>query len=456
LTSDLRRRLEARDRTLWPEGDLAASRLGWLDLPRAMLDQARTLESFAASIDQDTIVLVGMGGATLAGTVLASVRDELGGAEPGRRVVVCDTTDPFTVAALPLDGAFIVVASKSGTTLETDALFASCRERVADPARYAVLTDPGTPLELQAGELGIRHVFENRPEVAGRYSALSYFGLVPAALMGYDIGELCERALDTDREEAVSTGSELGRAARAGRDKITIVLDAPIRSFGLWAEQLIAESTGKQGRGCVPVPTSDDERGDDRHFVEVKLDEAGALGAEFFRFELAVAIAGHELEIDPFDEADLAESKTNTRELLDALPLPALSASAPEDAMALIAAEVHEGDYVALQAYLPFGQDEQLELLRRKVRDANGGMAVTAGYGPRFLHSTGQLHKQGPNSVVAVQLVRDTPSGNLPVPGEAYDFSSLIGAQSTDDHDSLLAHGRRVIRVELDELSEIR
>lgn len=457
MTSDLRRRLEARDHTLWPDGNVAASRLGWLDTPRRMLDQARTLKSFAASIDQDTLVLLGMGGSSLGPAVLASVRDELAGSSsPGRRVVVCDTTDPSTVAALPLEDAFIVVASKSGTTLETSMLFSYARSRVADPARYAVVTDPGSPLEVHAGELGIRHVFENPPEVGGRYSVLSYFGLVPAALMGYDVAELCERALDTDREEAVSMGEDMGRAALAGRDKTTVVLDAPVRAFGLWVEQLIAESTGKQGRGCVPVPTADDERGDDRHFVGVKLEEPGALGAEFFRFELAVAIAGHALEIDPFDEPDVAESKANTAEILDALPLPALHASAPEDAMSLIAAEAHEGDYVSLQAYLPFGQDAELEALRRRVRDANEGMAVTAGYGPRFLHSTGQLHKGGPNSLVAVQLVRSRSSGDLAIPGEPYDFSTLIRAQAIGDHRSLIARGRRVIRVELDELSEIR
>jgi glucose-6-phosphate isomerase/transaldolase/glucose-6-phosphate isomerase len=169
-----------------------------------------------------------------------------------------------------------------------------------------------------------------------------------------------------------------------------------------------------------------------------------------------VAIAGHALEIDPFDEPDVAESKANTAEILDALPLPALHASAPEDAMSLIAAEAHEGDYVSLQAYLPFGQDAELEALRRRVRDANEGMAVTAGYGPRFLHSTGQLHKGGPNSLVAVQLVRSRSSGDLAIPGEPYDFSTLIRAQAIGDHRSLIARGRRVIRVELDELSEIR
>jgi len=455
LKSELLRRLDARDAALWPEGNVSPNRLGWLDAPRRMLDKARTLASFAASVDQDTVVLLGMGGSSLGPAVLAAVRDELGG-PPGRGLLVCDTTDPATIEALPLEDAFMIVSSKSGTTLEPNVLFSYARSRVADASRYAVVTDPGTRMAAQADELGIRNVFENQPDIGGRYSVLSHFGLVPAALMGYDVAELCERALDADREEAVALGQAMGQAALEGRDKTTIVVDEPIRSFGLWVEQLIAESTGKQGRGCVPVPTTEDERGEDRHLVGVSIDTAGALGAEFLRFELAVAITGHVLEIDPFDEPNVAESKANTLRVLGALPLPKLEASAPGDAMSLISAQVRPHDYVSLQAYLPFGQDDALEALRRKVRDANDGMAVTAGYGPRFLHSTGQLHKGGPNSVVAVQLVRSTPSAQLAIPGESYDFATLIGAQSIGDNESLAAHGRRVIRVELDELSEIR
>ncbi|MGA3216742.1 MAG: glucose-6-phosphate isomerase [Acidimicrobiales bacterium] len=453
MTSELLRRLEARDRTLWPEGNVSPNRLGWLDMPRRMLDEARRLASFAASIDQEIVVLLGMGGSSLGPAVLAAVGENFG--RSSRRVVVCDTTDPATVAALPLEDAFIIVSSKSGTTLEPNVLFSYARSRVSDPARYAVITDPGTPLGAEAGGLGIRHLFENQPDIGGRYSVLSYFGLVPAALMGYDVAELCERALDADREEAVALGDDMGRAALKGRDKTTIVVDEKIRSFGLWVEQLIAESTGKQGRGCVPVPTTENEQGDDRHVIGVFLDGPGALGSEFFRFELAIAAAGHALDVDPFDEPNVAESKANTLRVLGALPLPSLAASSPEDMMALIAAQLRPHDYVSLQAYLPFGQDDELEALRRKVRDANGQIAVTAGYGPRFLHSTGQLHKGGPNSIVAVQLVRSTPSGELAIPGEPYDFATLISAQSIGDHDSLVAHDRRVIRVELDDLSEI-
>ncbi|MGA3352165.1 MAG: glucose-6-phosphate isomerase [Acidimicrobiales bacterium] len=454
MISGVLKRLEARDRTLWPEGNVSPNRLGWLDMPRHMLDESRRLASFAASIDQDTIVLLGMGGSSLGPAVLAAVRDNLGG-QTGRSVVVCDTTDPATVAALPLEQAFIIVSSKSGTTLEPNVLFSYARSRVSDPARYGVITDPGTPLGTEASELGIRHIFENQPDIGGRYSVLSYFGLVPAALMGYEVAELCERALDVDREEAVALGEAMGRAALEGRDKTTIVVGERVRSFGLWVEQLIAESTGKLGRGCVPVPTTEDERGEDRHVIGVSLDGPGALGAEFFRFELAVAIAGHALDLDPFDEPNVAESKANTFGVLGALPLPSLASCPAEEAMSLISAAVRPHDYVSLQVYLPYGQDDALEALRRKVRDANDQMAVTAGYGPRFLHSTGQLHKGGPNSIVAVQLVRSSPSAELAIPGERYDFGTLISAQSIGDHDSLVAHDRRVIRVELDDLAEI-
>jgi len=455
MKSTLLTRLEAGDKTLWPDNNVSTNRLGWLGSPREMLDEARTLASFAESIDQGTVVLLGMGGSSLGPQVLASVRDAL--SDHGqRRMVVCDTTDPATVKGLPLEDAFIIVSSKSGTTLEPNVLFSYALSRVKDPARYAIITDPSTPLAQRASELGIRHRFENRPDIGGRYSVLSYFGLVPAALMGYDVGELCERALDVDRGEAVALGEDMGRAALEGRDKTTIVVDEATRSFGLWAEQLIAESTGKLGRGCIPVPTCDTETGDDRHHIRVEIAAPAELAAEFFRFELAVAIAGHALDVDPFDEPNVAESKANTVRQLSELPLTHRDSIPPEQALAAITRTVGRGDYVSLQAYLPYGNDTELEALRRRVRDENGQIAVTAGYGPRFLHSTGQLHKGGPASLVAVQLVRSTPSAEVAIPAEPYDFATLIAAQAIGDYDSLIAHDRRTIRVELDHLSELR
>ena len=440
MTSELLRRLEARDHTLWPEGNVAQNRLGWLDMPRHMLDEARTLKSFADSVDQDTIVLLGMGGSSLGPAVLAAVRDRLSGFA-GRRVVVCDTTDPSTVAALPLEDAFIIVSSKSGTTLEPNVLFSYARSRMADPSRYAVVTDPGTPLSREAGELGIRHVFENQPDIGGRYSVLSYFGLVPAALMGYDVAELCERALDADREEAVSLGEEMGAQASPGATRPPSSSANETRSFGLWVEQLIAESTGKQGRGCVPVPTTDPETGDDRHVIDVSISEPGALGAEFFRFELAVAIAGHALAIDPFDEPNVAESKANTLRVLGALPLPVSR---------LLRARGHDGAHHRRRCVptttcpcRPTCPTARTTSSRRCV--AACGTRTARWPSPpatarRFLHSTGQLHKGGPNSVIAVQLVPSRPSAELSIPGEPYDFSTLINAQSIGDHESLVTH----------------
>ena len=247
----------------------------------------------------------------------------------------------------------------------------------------------------------------------------------------------------------------MGEAVREGRDKVTIKVPPPFAAFGLWVEQLIAESTGKSGTGCVPVPTTEVEVGRDRFEVAVHMGRAVELGGEFFRWELATATAGHVLGIDPFNEPNVAESKANTARVLDSLPLPEPAALMPDQVLSALEATVRPGDYVSLQAYQPYGHPEALESLRRRVRDRLGGIAVTAGYGPRFLHSTGQLHKGGPDSLVAVQLVRSAPSADLPIPGFPFDFGTLIAAQSIGDHQSLEAHGRRVLRVVVDDLEHI-
>ncbi|HYA69466.1 MAG TPA: hypothetical protein VED63_12105, partial [Acidimicrobiales bacterium] len=327
--------------------------------------------------------------------------------------------------------------------------------RMADPSRYAAITDPGTPLAALAAERGFRRCFENPPDIGGRYSVLSYFGMVPAALIGYDVDALCARALDTDLDEAAGLGMAMGEAAQAGLDKVTIDVPEAFASFGLWVEQLIAESTGKHGKGCVPVPTVDPEDGPDRHVVPLHFNEPLDLGEQFFRWEVATAICGHVMGIDPFDEPNVAESKRNTNEVLASLPLPEMDASDPSGALSWLENQFAEGDYVSIQAYLPFGQDDALEALRRKVRDRLGGAAVTAGYGPRFLHSTGQLHKGGPNTVVALQIVSRSPAPVVPIPGKPYDFATLIAAQAIGDHRSLLSHGRRVLRIAVDDLRQV-
>jgi hypothetical protein len=447
--SDLWDRLRSRDTTLWPDGNVAANRLGWLESPATMRDGAGDLVAWAAGIDAERIFLLGMGGSSLGPEVLRA-------AVGSKRLVVLDTTDPATIAAAPIDEhSFFLVSSKSGTTLEVNTLFSYAWDRVPDGSRYAAITDPGTPLAALAAEHGFNRTFLNPPDIGGRYSVLSYFGLVPAALLGYDIAALCDSALDADPEAAVEFGLDLAAQQRAGRDKVTIVPPAAFAGFGLWAEQLIAESTGKHGTGLIPVPTLERETGDDRHLVSLDVAEPIGLGAEFFRWEIATAIVGHALGIDPFDEPNVTESKQNTARVLDNLPLPAVPARGGDEVGGWLAASTKTGDYVSLQAYMPYGQDDALEALRRRVRDALGGMATTAGYGPRFLHSTGQLHKGGPNSVVAVQLVRRTPSAAVPIPGYGYDFGTLITAQSIGDHQSLVDHGRRVLRVAIDELQEV-
>ena len=440
--------LRAGDSSLWPEGNVAANRLGWLEVPRRMEAEAPDLARWAAGIDQQTVVLLGMGGSSLGPVVL-----EAGAA--GRRLVVCDTTHPATVGSIDFSDAFVLVSSKSGTTLEPNVLLAHAWAQLPDPSRYAVITDPGTPLAQLAAERGFARCFENPPDIGGRYSVLSYFGMVPAALLGYDVAALCRRALDVDALEAVALGMTLGEEARVGRDKVTVVVPEAFAAFGLWVEQLIAESTGKRGTGCVPVPTTVPEDGADRHVVPVHLGEPADVAEQFYRWELAVAVCGHVLGIDPFDEPNVAESKQNTNEMLAALPVPEVEAVAPDAVLDWLESTVRPGDYVSLQAYLPFGHDAPLEGLRRAVRDRLGGMAVTAGYGPRFLHSTGQLHKGGPDTVVAVQIVSRTPGPEVPIPGKDYDFGTLIAAQAAGDHRSLLAHGRRVTRVAVDELAEI-
>jgi glucose-6-phosphate isomerase/transaldolase/glucose-6-phosphate isomerase len=447
--ASLLERLQARDTSLWPSPNVADDRLGWLDAPKQMLERhADDLQSWAATIDAPKIVLIGMGGSSLGPEVLRS----FAGSD---RLVVLDTTDPRTIASVELDDAFFLVSSKSGGTLEVQTLLAHAWSKVPDGNRYAAITDPNTALGDLARERSFARVFENPADIGGRYSVLSLFGLVPAALLGYDLRALLQRAIDVDADEAVALGDAMGHAALAGQDKVTIRTAPEAAAFGLWVEQLIAESTGKHGKGCVPIPTTDAESGDDRFNVSVTIGDAIDLGAEFQRWEIATAIAGHVLGIDPFDEPNVTESKENTKRVLATLPLPDVELDDPSGVSDWLADTVDEGDYVSIQAYLPYGEDEALSTLRRRLRERLGGAPVTAGYGPRFLHSTGQLHKGGANNVVAVQVVPRQPTAKLDIPGFPYDFATLIKAQAIGDHQSLVQHGRRVLRVGADHLQEV-
>jgi glucose-6-phosphate isomerase len=447
--SDLLPKLQRRDTTLWPDGNVADTRLGWLDVIDRMESEAADLKAWADGIDASHVVLLGMGGSSLGPEVLRA-------AVGSDRLIVLDTTDPATVLGAPLGDSFFLVSSKSGTTLEVKALLAHCWERMPDGSRYAAITDPGTPLGDLAREREFNRVFENPADIGGRYSVLSYFGLVPAALLGYDVAALCQSAREADVEGAAELGVAMGEAGRAGRDKVTVVVPEPFAAFGLWVEQLIAESTGKQGTGLVPVPTTDVEQGDDRHLVGLELTDPLELGREFYRWEIATALAGSVLGIDPFDEPNVTESKQNTERVLEQLPLPDVPTEDPATVSTWLEGHVRPKDYVSIQAYLPYGQDDALHRLRRTIRDGLDGAAVTAGYGPRFLHSTGQLHKGGPNEVVALQIVPTRPSAELPIPGFGYDFGTLIAAQAIGDHQSLLDHDRRVLRVAVDDLKDVR
>jgi hypothetical protein len=442
-------RVLARDPTLWPDGSEAPQRLGWLDSPARLEPECGEVVAWASSLSFDRVVLLGMGGSSLGPEVLRS-------AAGSDRLLVCDTTDPATVAAVPADGSFFLLSSKSGGTLEPRALFSHFWSKVPDGSRWAAICDPGTaPVEL-ARQRGFARVFENDPNIGGRYSVLSWFGLVPAALLGLDPAELCRRAGAVDVEEAVRLGVGWAEAQRAGRDKLTIQMSAgPFRAFGLWAEQLVAESLGKQGTGIVPVPTTEPETGPDREPVVVHVDDVYDLGSTFQRWEIATAIAGSLLGVDAFDQPDVEAAKVATVRALEHLPLPdrlpeGVEVAEPGALLAWLERHVGPGDHVALQGYVPYGQDAAFEGLRRRVRDHLGGMAVTAGYGPRFLHSTGQLHKGGPPSCVAVQIVPAAPTASVPVPDFGYDFGTLIAGQALGDLSALRSAGRRVVRVTVD------
>lgn len=453
-------RLERRDGGLWPEGNVSAHRLGWLDVAQRIEAEASELRRWADSIDSGHVALLGMGGSSLGPLVLSEAARAGVPGSNGRKLTVCDTTEPHTVASLQTDDTLFLVSSKSGTTLEPNALFSYAWSKNRSGSSYAAITDPGTPLAQLAAERQFCRTFANPPDIGGRYSVLSYFGMVPAALLGFDPELIARSALEVDKLEAISFGLEMAAAALEGRDKVTVEAPAFLAPFGKWIEQLIAESTGKQGVGCVPVPTTGAEGGPDRFRAplgpalqpalasgDAGSITAGSFGAEFLRWELATAAAGHALGIDPFDEPNVAESKANTAKALESIPLQPPVAVDVERMWQWLQEEMAPGDYVSLQAYLPFGQDVAMEQARELVRDRLGGAAVTAGYGPRFLHSTGQLHKGGPPTVVAVQIVPDGGRAELPIPGYAYDFATLIDAQAIGDFQSLRDHRRRVLRV---------
>jgi transaldolase/glucose-6-phosphate isomerase len=527
------RRVWAREAKLWSADpahqQVARTRLGWLDAPSTMKKEIGALKAFAREVLGDGFnraVLLGMGGSSLAPEVL---RQTFGIANTGIDVTVLDSTAPAAVRAITTTHdpkrTLFLVSSKSGTTIEVRSLEKHFFEWVSavrgpDAGRsFVAITDPGTPLGRLAGERRYRRVFLNAPDIGGRYSALSYFGLVPAALLAVNLDALLEHAMDeiqasgpevpASRNFGIELGAALGELVLRGRDKATLVLGQEIQSFAGWVEQLVAESTGKDGKGIVPVadePLGPPEAyGSDRVFIATgvtplpketeallaALERAGhpvlrwrdlelpAIGAEFVRWEIATATAGAVLGVDPFDEPNVTEAKQATTAVLERYladgKFPArpsltdaggLEVEAPRalaeairprvnartDAAAWAAALLSlakPGDYFALLAYFHRtpARHERLERLRLAVRNATR-VATTLGYGPRYLHSTGQLHKGGPNTGIFLQLTADQGE-EIPIPGERYGFSTLLKAQAAGDYQVLERRERRVMRIHL-------
>jgi hypothetical protein len=445
-------RIWERDPTLWTGAD-EAKWLGWLDEPRRMGERVAELEAFADSVADeglDAVVLLGMGGSSLAPEVLRrTFRVE--------SFHVLDTTHPAAIRAvenaIDLERTLFVSASKSGGTLETRSHTDYFWERTGKRgAAFVAITDPGSDLERMARERGFRQVFTGEPTIGGRYSALSPFGMVPAALMGVDVARLlasADRMADACRRDDGNPGYELGRQFgtgwRNGRDKICI--QEREGGFGLWAEQLIAESTGKHGKGLVPAPGESPD-GPDRQAAVPQIADPYALGGEFFRWEFAVAVAGVFLEINPFDQPDVQAAKDKTNEVLATGQDPSLD---PEGSVDELVAQAREGDYGCVPAFLAPSEenDRRIADIVRRLRRRTG-LVVTHGYGPRYLHSTGQLHKGGPNTGLFLQVV-DDPGEEIPIPGKPFGFRRLLRAQAAGDYASLQERGRRVARIHIEE-----
>lgn len=527
-------RLWAKDASLWTadkDGQKQIKHaLGWLEAPtgsslalsavRAFADEAKA-EGFKKA------VVLGMGGSSLCVEVL---RAAFGHANGRLELAVLDSTHPDAVAALEKslepEKTLFILASKSGSTIEPNCLFdhfwaLSAKLPGGKPGRrFAAITDPGTSLEKLARELSFRKVFLNPADVGGRFSALTLFGLVPAALAGVDAGALLDRAramaklcspqTPTRENPGLRLGAALGRHARAGRDKVVLVLPPSLETFGLWIEQLVAESTGKGGMGILPVTGEALEAPGryvrDRLFVRVALkgrdeaetekklaaveqaghpvvrlemDGAADLGAQFFLWEVATAAAGYFLGVNPFDQPDVQSAKDKTKEILSRLEdgkLPAEKAHARagglaafmddglkaalqaaagkdlplRDVLAAHLRRVGPGDYVSVLAFLPESDENRrlLEDVRRRLRERSGGAPVTVSYGPRYLHSTGQLHKGGaPRGVFLFLAEAEKSKPNVPT--KPFSFGTLCRAQARGDFDATLAAGRRALRLEL-------
>lgn len=494
---DVFQRLQARDHTLWtaePQPEIA-DRLGWLTLHQSMRPHLAEIEEFVAGVEADgitDIVLLGMGGSSLAPEVFMTTF----GSEPGYPALrVLDSTHPAAVTAVTqaIDPAttLFLVSSKSGTTVEPLSLLAHFWDVVSavtkDPGRhFAAITDPGSQLGRRARSNSFRAVFETISDVGGRYSALTHFGLVPAALIGVDVSDLLDRvaAMAASPADSIHMGAVLGEAALAGSDKATWMVSETFGAFPGWVEQLVAESTGKSGSGILPVAgeTAGQAKvyGNDRLFiylalrndedvaqraavellefagfpvVRIVLDDPADLAAEMYRAEVAVALAGSVLGIHPFNQPDVQMAKKLAQEAidgtLDAVEIPEIWAEKEGFAAEIrhFLDDAEPGSFVALQAFIEPTREAEVALqdIRHSIR-GRLGVATTVGFGPRFLHSTGQFHKGGTNSGLFLQIT-DHPGPELPVPGSELTFARLISGQADGDHQALTDADRRVLRV---------
>jgi glucose-6-phosphate isomerase len=444
---ELVERIWARDATVWTGAD-EDKWLGWLDEPKRMQERAAEIVEFAkdARTRFETFVLLGMGGSSLAPEVLKRTFG-------AKQLHVLDTTHPAMIRhaekALDLSKTLFIVSSKSGTTLETLSHFEYFWGKSgASSDQFVAITDPGSALEQLANTRSMR-VFAGEPTIGGRYSALSPFGVVPAALMGIDVervlanAERMAEACRGDDNPGLQLGLQFGQRWREGRDKVCI--EETEGNFGLWAEQLIAESTGKQGKGLVPAPGESPE-GPDRQAADVQLSDPYEIGAEFFRWEFAVAVAGSILEINPFDQPDVQAAKDKTKEVLASGEDPRLEL---EGSLEELLGDAQPPDYIAVQAFIDPMREGELQRLIERGHDT--GCVVTHGLGPRYLHSTGQLHKGGPPTGLFVQVVDDTGE-EIPIPGQDFGFGRLIRAQTEGDYRSLQERGRPIVRIRLEDL----
>ena len=522
-------RLWAGEAALWTGAD-EGEWLGWLRLPTdqsADLSRLQSVSSARLADDFDDALLVGMGGSSLCPDVFRKTFRDISGA---LKLHVLDSTDPAQILAcerrLDLSRTLFIVSSKSGTTLESNLLFRYFFHRVESRVahgrvgeRFIAVTDPGSSLDDLAREYCFREVFHGRSNIGGRYSALSDFGIVPAAAAGIDVDRLLARAAQMQRrcDEHVPVrlnpgamlGLTLGVAALTGRDKLTLVTSQTVAAFGGWVEQLVAESTGKEGRGIIPIEgerlAEPDAYPTDRVFVQVRDEEAidpeqdealdrlagGGhpvlrislqdrydIAAEFFRWEFATAVMGALLHVNPFDQPDVEASKAEARALTQAfdasgaLPAERPLATDVHSGLAVFAdaanatvvgraaatvseivtahcARLTDGDYFGVLAYIEMNELHAtlLQELRHGIRDATGN-ATCVGFGPRFLHSTGQAHKGGPNTGVFLQITCDDEP-DVGVPGESYTFGAVKAAQAQGDLRVLGSRGRKAIRVHI-------